>query len=61
MSVDNLPFFAPNRPKTGNFPRSFLWGAARRRLGADDVGQRQIVGVGGGAVDTLFVKGNADD
>lgn len=33
----------------------------RQPLGADDVGQRQVVGVGGNVADALFVKGDADD
>ena len=61
MSVDNLPFWLVRGLKVGDFPRSFLWGAARQRLDADDVGQRQVVGVGGNVVDALFVKGDADD
>lgn len=32
-----------------------------RRLGADDVGQRHVVGIGGDVVDALLVKGDADD
>ena len=38
-----------------------LAGAIQRRLGADDVGQWQIVSIGGNVVDALFAKGDADD
>lgn len=40
---------------------AYLAGAIQRHLGADDVGQRQVVDVGGDVVDALFVKGDADD
>lgn len=61
MSVDNLPFFCPRTGPKWEIFHAHLAGAIQRHLGADDVGQRQIVGVGGNVVDVLFVKGDADD
>ena len=61
MSVDNLPFLARKGAQSGRFSTLIFLGAARQRLGADDVGQRQVVCIGGNVVDTLLVKGDADD
>lgn len=61
MSMDNLPFLARKGGSKWEIFHAHLAGAIQRRLGADDVGQRQIVGVGGNVVDALFVKGDADD
>ncbi len=38
MSVDNLPFLARKGAQSGRFSTLVLWGAARQRLDADDVG-----------------------
>ena len=54
-------FWLGRAPKVGDFPLSIFQHAARQRLSADDVGQRQVVGVGGDVVDALLVKGDADD
>ena len=61
MRVDNLPFLARQGAQNGRLSTLILCGTARRRLDADDGGQRQVVGVGGDVVDALFVKGDADD
>ena len=61
MSVDNLPFLARKGVRKWEIFHAHLAGAIQRRLGADDAGQWQVVGIGGDVVDTLLVKGDADD